>query len=451
MSLLSRKTQRRLEAKKLISQITVTPLSIPEPVSGPSIPLDAYLTSIGLSHHESAIRASIAQGAHDIHTILTSPLSPSEIHRLSRNIVSTNPHARIPIVTNITWYLFWLAIQRNQPFVTGAFLLLDPSTRLSSFFCGIGTPRRSSHLKRYTTAQNTGGIDLFFSSDSAKSDLNKKGIVPLPHSHQHILYTALPASSFSSSFSSSSTRTGAGTGIGKGKEKRRYTDRPPSLFLKPEKNGIKGVRNLARHSAGYLSSLKRRYTLGANEVVGMQKERIPTGLVSKFTNLIEVAGLEKKEEKEIIKEVGSAAEGEGVAAMWAFLAHKLGVTSTPITDTTTTTTIRDTTDTTTTDTTTTDTATTDMITANTCADQLEEEDEEEERDTEEITGEERVLPEKARKRMQEFLDYLEREYDFAQYRFGNEVVIDLEAVMAGPLPVGDGVSGPSTVLSALRG
>jgi len=171
----------------------------------------------------------------------------------------------------------------------------------------------------------------------------------------------------------------------------------------------------------------------------MQKERIPTGLVSKFTNLIEVAGLEKKEEKEIIKEVGSAAEGEGVAAMWAFLTHKLGVTSTPITDTTTT------------DTTTTDTATTDMITTNTCADQLEEEDEEEERDTEEITGEERVLPEKARKRMQEFLDYLEREYDFVQYRFGNEVVIDLEAVMAGPLPVGDGVSGPSTVLSALRG
>jgi len=184
--------------------------------------------------------------------------------------------------------------------------------------------------------------------------------------------------------------------------------------------------------------------------VGMRKERIPTGLVSEFTNLIGVTGLEKREGREVLKEVGSAAEGEGVAAMWGFLAHKLGVASTTTpTDTTTTTITTNITDTTdTTDTNTTDTITTDTVTTDTCADHLE--DEEKERDIE-ITGKERVLPEIARKRMQEFLDYLEREYDFVQYRFGNEVVIDLETEMAGPLPVGKGVSGPSTALWALRG
>ncbi|KAL7930732.1 hypothetical protein V8C35DRAFT_312087 [Trichoderma chlorosporum] len=56
----------------------------------------------------------------------------------------------------------------------------------------------------------------------------------------------------------------------------------------------------------------------------------------------------------------------------------------------------------------------------------------------------------SRPTMVALLHQLEAEYDFVNFRFGNEVCIDLEAEVSGPLPKAPGVFGPSPTLLWLQ-
>ncbi|GAB1319459.1 hypothetical protein MFIFM68171_09669 [Madurella fahalii] len=292
MGLTPRKAKKSRPNGKATGQITVTTLAtrpkIPPSVgNSPNPPaLSAYLASIGLAHYEPSVRSAIAQGAHDIHAIMTSPLPVDEIHRLANHIRDFSAHAQQ--ATSIMWYFFSLALQRNQHFITGAYLCNDPSGRLSAYFRGIGTPRPSSHLKRHSAPGCTGGVDLH--SSSARRNRPNTG-PPLPHGHRHVLYIAI----------SDDPRRGN------------------CLFLKPERYGVAGVRNFAHHAAQYAKSLRRRHTFGANEVMGMRKERIPDRLVAAFAAA--VAPL--PDGVMAIAEVGRRGEGEGIGGMYDFLSSKL--------------------------------------------------------------------------------------------------------------------------------
>ncbi|KXX77256.1 hypothetical protein MMYC01_204947 [Madurella mycetomatis] len=239
-------------------------------------PLTRYLDAVGLAHLEAEIYATIVQGAHDVHAIMAQPRSVDDIQRLAARHSST----RARQATAIMWYLTAIAVQRNQHFVTGAYLCSDPDGRLSAFFRGIGTPRLSSHLKRHSVPGCTGGIDL-----------HDSGLPPLPHGHRHVLFIAIA------------------------NDKRRGN----CLFLKPERYGVSGFRNLAHHVVQYAISFKRRRTFGSNEAAGMRKERIPDRLVAAFAEA--VASL--PDGPSAITEVGRRGEGEGIAGMHDFLVAKL--------------------------------------------------------------------------------------------------------------------------------
>ncbi|KAK0751413.1 hypothetical protein B0T18DRAFT_402451 [Schizothecium vesticola] len=299
MSRIIRRARKSRLIDKSASQATVISLSNPETLasvhdSPNPLSLNAYLNSVELAHHEPAIRSAIAQGAQDVFAVMTNPRSVDEIHRLARKTRELSVHAQQ--VTNIMWYFFSLALRRNQHFMTGAFLCSDPSGRLSAYFRGIGTPRLSSHLKRHSAPGCTGGIDLNGSSSATTTPTSFwKGSQsrgpPLPHDHRHVLYIAIAD------------------------DPRRGN----CLFLKPERHGVAGVRNLAHHAAQYAKSLRRRYTFGANEVLGMRKERIPDRLVAAFAET--VAPL--PDGALAIAEVGRHGEGEGIGGMHAFLTSKL--------------------------------------------------------------------------------------------------------------------------------
>jgi hypothetical protein len=296
-SIISRAKKNRLTDPDA-SQVTVPSFSNPEILpnvhDNPNpLSLSAYLTSVGLAQYEPAIRSAIAQGAQDVFAIMMYHRPADEIHRLASTIRKLSVHAQQ--VTNIMWYFFSLALRRNQHFTTGAYLCSDPSGRLSAYFRSIGTPRLSSHLKRHSAPGCTGGIDLHRSSSSFSFSSLWKGSQnpgpPLPYGHRHVLYIVIT------------------------EDPRRGN----CLFLKPERYGVAGVRNLAHHAVQYAKSLRRRHTFGANEALGMRKERFPDRLVAAFAKT--VAPL--PDGAQAIAEVGRSGEGEGIGGMHAFLASKL--------------------------------------------------------------------------------------------------------------------------------
>jgi len=250
--------------------------------------LEDYLAGVGLTKWGPEIHAAIAQGAQDVLAIMNQPWSVDEIREVARKM-RHSPASTVQ-VTGIMWYLTFLAIQRGQTFVTGAYLGRDPEGRLSAYFDGISTPRISSHLKRQSAPGCTSGIDL-------RVPTNKSGTMagqppPLPHGHCHVLSITIR------------------------NDKRRGN----CLYLKPERYGVHGVRNLAHHTVMYGKSLKRKHTFGGNEVAGMRKERIPDHLVAAFTEV--VASLD--DGLSAIAEVGRRGDGEGIGGMHEFLTRRLG-------------------------------------------------------------------------------------------------------------------------------
>ncbi|KAK4139630.1 uncharacterized protein C8A04DRAFT_15681 [Dichotomopilus funicola] len=301
--------------------------------------LDTYLASIGLGQWVPEIHSAIAQGAQDVLAIMTQPWSVDKIRQMAREM--RHSPAGIIQVTGIMWYLTYLSIERGQTFVTGAYLCRDPEGRLSAYFGGIGSPRLSSHLKRHVSPGCTTGIDLGFTAGKS-SKAGKSGIAPerpppppLPHGHCHVLSIAIV----------------------------NDTRRGKCLYLKPERYGVHGLRNLAHHTIMYGKSLKRKHTFGGNDVPGMRKERIPDDVVAAFAEV--VTALE--DGADAITEVGRGGKGEGIGGMYEFLTRKLGQA--------------------------------DKGAA--------------------------LLPEGSEKRMRCLLERLESKYDFVHLRFGNEVVIDL--------------------------
>ncbi|EAQ87426.1 predicted protein [Chaetomium globosum CBS 148.51] len=249
--------------------------------------LDTYLVGIGLAQWVPEIHSAIAQGAQDVLSIMTQPRSVDEIREASRKM-RHSPASTIQ-VTGIMWYLTYLSIERGQTFVTGAYLCRDPEGRLAAYFNGIGTPRISSHLKRHTSPGCTAGIDLRI--PAGKSNIAERP-PPLPHGHCHILSIAIV------------------------NDKRRGK----CLYLKPERYGVHGIRNLAHHAIMYSKSLKRKHTFGGNEVPGMRKERIPDDFVVAFAEA--AASLEGG--SDAIAEVGRRGKGEGIGGMYEFLTRTLG-------------------------------------------------------------------------------------------------------------------------------
>ncbi|KAK0672118.1 hypothetical protein QBC41DRAFT_362701 [Cercophora samala] len=313
--------------------------------------LSRYLTQTGLASQTPDIQTAIAQGAHDVRAIMTNPLSSTEIFEFARKLRHSPESVRQ--VSSIMWYLTSLSVERDQAFVTGAYLVRDPEGRLSAYFRGVCTPRISSHLKGHSAPGCTNGIDLRAAVGGSGTAAS---LPPLPHGHCHVLSISIT------------------------NDKRRGN----CLFLKPERYGVHGIRNLTHHAVMYAKSLKRQHTFGANEVVGMRKERIPDHLVASFGEAVDTLA----DGPQAIAEVGRRGKGEGIAAMHEFLTNKLGCSGV-------------------------------------------------------------VLPEHTRERMGALLTQLESQYDFVGLRFGNEVVVDLPAELANPLPRAPGVCGPSPPLSQL--
>ncbi|KAL5592418.1 hypothetical protein FOBRF1_013444 [Fusarium oxysporum] len=241
--------------------------------------LASYLAVAGLAAHESEIRTFVAQGAQDVRAIMTSPWSSDELRRIAARKI--HPATCGHQVTGIMWYLTALAVERNQGFVAGAFLCLDPHGRLSAFFRAVGTPRTSSHLKRHSAPGCTGGVDLH--ADGT--------FPPLAHGHRHVLFIAIV------------------------NDKRRGN----CLFLKPEPYGVAGLRDFIHHAERYVRSLVRRFRFGGNDRVGMWKERIPDRFVKAFAEV--VAHL--PDGLSAIAEVGSKGVGEGIGGMHNYLTTKI--------------------------------------------------------------------------------------------------------------------------------
>ncbi len=292
--------------------------------------LAAFIAVANLAHREAEVRAFVAQGAHDLHTIM-SPPPASEVRRSQAR--EMDPAARAHQVTGIMWYLTALAVARNQSFQDGAFVCRDPHGRLSDYFQSIGTPRISSHLKRHSAPGCTGGVDLFTND-------NDGGIPPLAHGHRHVLYIA----------------------IAQGKR------RDSCLFLKPEHYGVASFQDWVNHAVRYGRSLVRRYLcFHGMDDVGMRKERIPDHVVRAFSQA--VARL--PDGSSAIAVVGSHGEGEGIGYMHEYLTAKLA---------------------------------------------------------------DPTLSESARMPLLILLLRLRSQYDFVSLRFGNEVFLDLPALLSGPLP-----------------
>jgi hypothetical protein len=237
-----------------------------------------YLATTGLSGREAEIRAYVAQGAEDIRAIMNSSLSPDEL----RQVAAREVHAAIRgrLVTGIIWYLTSLAAERNQAFLSGAFLCLDPHGRLSVFFSAIGSPRTSSHLRRHSASGCTGGVDLV--ADGT--------LPPLANNHRHVLFISIKDDKY----------------------------RGNCLLLKPEPYGISGFRDFGHHTDRYVRSLARRFRFGGNDRNGMRKERIPDRHVRAFSEA--VAHL--PDGVSAIAEVGKKGAGEGIAGMHAYLTAK---------------------------------------------------------------------------------------------------------------------------------
>ncbi|KAM0482996.1 hypothetical protein ACHAPX_002440 [Trichoderma viride] len=237
-----------------------------------------YLAAIGLSAREAEIRTYVAQGVEDIRAIMNSPLSPDALRRVAAREV--HPAIRGRLVTGIIWYLTSLAAERNQAFLSGAFLCLDPHGRLSAFFLAIGSPRTSSHLRRHSAPGCTGGVDLVV--DGA--------LPPLANNHRHVLFISIKNDKY----------------------------RGSCLLLKPEPYGISGFRDFGHHTDRYVRSLSRRFRFGGNDRHGMRKERIPDRHVKAFSE--SVAHL--PDGASAIAEVGKKGAGEGIAGMHAYLTAK---------------------------------------------------------------------------------------------------------------------------------
>ncbi|KAL6908619.1 hypothetical protein GGI43DRAFT_149684 [Trichoderma evansii] len=237
-----------------------------------------YLADTGLSACESEIRTYVAQGAQDIRAIMNSSLSSAELRQIAAREV--HPAIRGRQVTGIIWYLTSLAVERNQAFLSGAFLCLDPDGRLSAFFLAIGSPRTSSHLRRHSAPGCTGGVDLVV--DGA--------LPPLANNHRHVLFITITNDKY----------------------------RGNCLFLKPEPYGISGIRDFGHHTDRYVRSLARHFRFGGNDRDGMRKERIPDRYVKAFSEA--VAHLPDGESA--VAEVGKKGAGEGIAGMHAYLTTK---------------------------------------------------------------------------------------------------------------------------------
>ncbi|RYP44029.1 hypothetical protein DL768_009460 [Monosporascus sp. mg162] len=247
--------------------------------------LAAYITAADLAAREAEIRGLVAQGAQDVHAIMTSRWSADEVRRLAAR--ETHPATRDRQVTGIMWYLTALAVERNQGFVRGAFVCRDPHGRLSAYFRGVGTPRISSHLKRHSAPGCTGGVDL-------RAD---DSLPPLAYGHRHVLFVTI------------------------NHDKRRGN----CLFLKPELYGVTGVLNFFHHAVLYMRSLVRRRRFGGNDGVGMRKERIPDHFVRDFRKA--VAHL--SDGPSAIAEVGCRGEGDGIGCMHDYLVMKLADANLP--------------------------------------------------------------------------------------------------------------------------
>ncbi|KAL7901230.1 hypothetical protein HDV63DRAFT_413754 [Trichoderma sp. SZMC 28014] len=237
-----------------------------------------YLAATGFSARQAEIRTYVAQGAEDVRAIMDSSLSLDELRRIAAREVQSAIRGRL--VTGIIWYLTSLAAERNQAFLSGAFLCLDPHGRLSAFFSAIGSPRTSSHLRRHSAPGSTGGVDLVV--DGA--------LPPLANNHRHVLFISI----------------------------RNDKYRGNCLFLKPEPYGISGFRDFGHHTDRYVRSLSRRFRFGGNDRDGMRKERIPDRHVKAFSEA--VAHLPDGESA--IAEVGRKGAGEGIAGMHAYLTAK---------------------------------------------------------------------------------------------------------------------------------
>lgn len=237
-----------------------------------------YLAATGLSTRQAEIRKYVAQGAEDVRAIMNSPLSSDELRRIA--VREVHPAICGRLVTGIMWYLTSLAAERNQAFLSGAFLCLDPHGRLSAFFSAIGSPRTSSHLRRHSASGCTGGVDLVV--DGA--------LPPLANNHRHVLFISINNDKY----------------------------RGNCLLLKPEPYGISGFRDFGHHTGRYVRSLSRRFRFGGNDRDGMRKERIPDRHVKAFSEA--VAHL--PDGASAIAEVGKKGAGEGIAGMHAYLTAK---------------------------------------------------------------------------------------------------------------------------------
>jgi hypothetical protein len=175
---------------------------------------------------------SILRGALVTHSLLNegNPLS-GQIHS-----VLNFDEDKVATARDIMNYFFALAVNKKQWFEEGTFMVHHSgANNIFEFLKSAGSGRPSSHFKKLKLDQY--GLD----------------IPGMPEYKTHLLFAELA---------------------------------PNVLFVKPENYGL-GFSGVVGHSWEFVIAQSRKLVPGADQAAGMRKERIPSGALSRYADLLE--------------------------------------------------------------------------------------------------------------------------------------------------------------------
>lgn len=156
-------------------------------------------------------------------------------------------------VGNLLWFFYACAVNKGQAFEEGAYILVDPAQQFFNFLqsSGLGTPRRSSHLKHISVPHY--GLDV-------------QGVFTFPPFNKGtLLYANLE------------------NGL---------------TFMKPENYGVQTTIDLAMHAIEFIESQARKvpsiqkaFDMRRDDDPGYAKERVPATELQQFKKIVERHGM----------------------------------------------------------------------------------------------------------------------------------------------------------------
>lgn len=231
------------------------------------------------AHVDPTVIDSLIQRGRDLFRIVLNDSSGKDTEALQKR----DDKYLQECVAGMVWKLMEYALKTGKEFSEGSFIFDDENHRVYQFIekMRISYQRISSHLT-HVAPRLQPGIDVTE--------------YPLPAGKGHVFLIPLVDNSG-----------------------RKMT------FLKIENHGTRGAGALVGHGFEYIVSLGRRFfpvLFGGNEGEGMRKERIPEAERKEFTALIrDLSEAERKQlnTDQVIREVGSGGNGQGIQRMYRFL------------------------------------------------------------------------------------------------------------------------------------